>query len=193
MSSTVAGSFVPYRITVTVVAVQQVQGDSFASRLAATYTNRRRIDRTICPIGPSHDAARYTGSVAVIPSPPAASFTATAAPSSDSVQFTDSSTPGVGGVPIVSTVWQFGDPASGAFNSSTVANPTHVFTAAGSYQVSLTVTDANGLTATTTSAVTVSGTTGSGTTGSGTTGSGTTGSGTTGSGTAPSRAPTRVR
>ncbi len=36
--------------------------------------------------------------------------------------------------------WNFGDPASGAANISTAANPAHVFTAPGTYQVTLTVT-----------------------------------------------------
>ena len=40
----------------------------------ATYTNLRRIDRTRCPIGPSHDAAQYTGRRRRCPGPPAAAF-----------------------------------------------------------------------------------------------------------------------
>src|SRR5579884_1340623 len=56
------GEVVPYRITVRITGVDRVQGIPFAGRLAATYTNLRRIDRTRCPVGPSHDAARYTGS-----------------------------------------------------------------------------------------------------------------------------------
>jgi len=35
--------------------------------------------------------------------------------------------------------WNFGDPASGAANTSNAANPAHVFTAPGTYQVTLTV------------------------------------------------------
>ncbi|MFN8251829.1 MAG: PKD domain-containing protein [Ferruginibacter sp.] len=38
---------------------------------------------------------------------------------------------------VVSVKWDFGDPASGANNTSTVNNPTHVFSAAGSYIVKL--------------------------------------------------------
>ena len=36
--------------------------------------------------------------------------------------------------------WDFGDPASGANNTSTQTNPTHIFSAPGSYTVSLTAT-----------------------------------------------------
>ena len=36
--------------------------------------------------------------------------------------------------------WDFGDPASGANNTSTLANPSHIFSAAGPYTVNLTIT-----------------------------------------------------
>ena len=36
------------------------------------------------------------------------------------------------------TTWDFGDPASGANNTSTLANPTHIFSAPGQYSVTLT-------------------------------------------------------
>ena len=58
-----------------------------------------------------------------------------------SVQFTDISNP----TPI-SWAWNFGDPASGANNTSTLQNPTHVFATAGSYNVTLTTPDAGSVT-----------------------------------------------
>ena len=51
------------------------------------------------------------------------------------VQFTDVST----GSP-TSWTWTFGDTASGADNTSTLQNPTHVYTAVGDYTVTLLVT-----------------------------------------------------
>lgn len=76
------------------------------------------------------------------PTPPAkpnAAFTATptsgAAPLS--VQFTDSSASG--GSPITAWAWNFGDGGT-----SDERSPTHVYGAAGSYTVTLTVTTANG-------------------------------------------------
>lgn len=39
----------------------------------------------------------------------------------------------------VTVLWDFGDPASGADNVSTLANPTHIFSAKGTYKVSVTV------------------------------------------------------
>ena len=54
-----------------------------------------------------------------------------------SVQFTDTSNP----TPI-SWAWNFGDPASGGDNTSTLQNPTHIFATAGTYTVTLTTPDA---------------------------------------------------
>ena len=38
------------------------------------------------------------------------------------------------------TAWNFGDPASGASNTSTLANPTHIFSAPGTYTITLNAT-----------------------------------------------------
>lgn len=45
---------------------------------------------------------------------------------------------------ITSWQWNFGDPASGANNTSNLQHPTHTFSAAGTYTVELVVTDASG-------------------------------------------------
>jgi PKD domain len=151
------GLVVPYTVRVDVTQVAAVEGIAFASQLRAAYTNRRRIDRTRCPLGPSHDAALYGGVASPLPSPPTPAFTAAANPANDTATFTDTSTPGASGAPIVARLWQFGDPASGAANTST-ANPAgHTFSAPSVYQVSLTITDANGLGATTSQPVTATG------------------------------------
>jgi PKD repeat protein len=139
------GELVPYRITVRVTRAVAIQGLEFARRLTATYTNLSRIDRTRCPIGPSHDAARYSGSASPLPSPPTASFSFVVSAATDSASFTDTSARGAGGAPIVARLWKFGDPASGSANLAGTTNPQHDFTAPGTYQVSLIVTDANGL------------------------------------------------
>jgi gliding motility-associated-like protein len=55
------------------------------------------------------------------------------------VHFTDNSTPA-----IATWVWNFGDPLSGANNTSTVQNPVHVFSQSGSYSITLTVTTTGG-------------------------------------------------
>jgi len=55
------------------------------------------------------------------------------------VNFTDGTTPA-----IQSWVWDFGDPASGIFNNSSMQHPSHLFEQPGTYSVSLTVTTTDG-------------------------------------------------
>jgi PKD repeat protein len=88
--------------------------------------------------------------------PPTAAFTfnPSGACASNAVQFTNTSV-GAG----LEYAWNFGNPQSGANNTSTSNNPSHQFVAPGngnqSFTVTLTVTDANGCTATTTQSVPV--------------------------------------
>jgi gliding motility-associated-like protein len=75
--------------------------------------------------------------------PPTTVTTAfTAAPScaGSAVAFTGTTTP-----TLSNTVasWNFGDPASGSANTATGLTPTHTYTTAGTYQVTLTVTGAS--------------------------------------------------
>ncbi|MCX6245227.1 MAG: PKD domain-containing protein [Bacteroidetes bacterium] len=58
--------------------------------------------------------------------------------SGTTVNFTDLSTFNPGDV--LSWMWNFGDPASGASNTSTLQNPTHVFTSTGAFVVCLYLT-----------------------------------------------------
>lgn len=60
------------------------------------------------------------------------------------ISFTDASVPNVG--LLNGWSWDFGDPASGANNLSNQQNPTHIFSTAGTYTVSLTVTTDHGCT-----------------------------------------------
>ncbi len=55
------------------------------------------------------------------------------------VNFTDTSS----GSP-TSWLWNFGDPASGTSNTSTLRNPSHAFLSAGTYGVTLTATNSSG-------------------------------------------------
>ena len=87
-----------------------------------------------------------TVSDAPVNQPPTASFTYTA--SGLSVDFTDSSTDPEGA--IASRSWDFGDTST-----STLTNPSHQYATSGTYTVTLTVTDSEGLTDTATQSVTV--------------------------------------
>lgn len=150
------GSRVPFTITLTIKRVTRVQGIAFARSISATYSNPARSDSTPCPLAPSHDAGRYTGTTPV-PTAPVASFASVVDALRDSASFSDTSAQGRGGAGIVAVLWSFGDPASGATNSSTLPDPSHQFSAPGTYQVSLTVLDENGLSSTSTQSVTAPG------------------------------------
>jgi PKD repeat protein len=71
--------------------------------------------------------------------------------------FTDLSYQVTHGAGLVSQLWNFGDTASGAADESTLANPEHQYSGPGSYAVTLTETDVNGLASTDTQIVTVPG------------------------------------
>jgi hypothetical protein len=139
------GEVVPYVVTVNVTQAVDIQGTAFASALSARYTNLHRSDRTICPVGPSHDAAVYSGVASPPVSPPTAAFSSAVTPGTDTATFTSDSTPGGDQSPLTSVLWRFGDAASGAADTATAPQATHTFSAPGTYTVSLTVTDANGL------------------------------------------------
>lgn len=101
--------------------------------------------------GPSlpHTEVVTVGQVGPIP---VASFTysPTLPVQGDQVLFTDTST----GSP-TSWSWDFGDPATGGSNTSTLKNPSHVFSAARAYNVTLRATNASGTSNPATQAVTV--------------------------------------
>lgn len=69
--------------------------------------------------------------------PPVANFTFSSNLLTTIFSDTSSGTP-------TSWLWNFGDPASGAANTSAQQNPVHTFSAAGTYTVSLTVANAGG-------------------------------------------------
>lgn len=70
-------------------------------------------------------------------------------------QFTDTSKVASGSV--VSWSWNFGDPSSGALNTSAQQNPKHKYNAVGVYSVTLTIVSNNGCAATVTKSFTVNG------------------------------------
>jgi PKD repeat protein len=88
----------------------------------------------------SGQAEDYTIRITPNPNPPVAQFTSDYASSCDTIViFTDQSTNAPS-----SWLWNFGDAASGALNTSTLPNPTHIYHNAGTYTVTLTATNSNG-------------------------------------------------
>jgi PKD repeat protein len=156
-----AGQLIPHggrateKITVRVTHTTLIGTTPVATRIKATYQNPSRANLTRCPGGIGHDAATYGGTLTnPQPGPPTAEFTAVTDPSTAGASFTDRSTSGPTGAPIVAWSWNFGDPAS-ASNTSTLNNPTHQYSAPGTYTVTLQVQDADGQLATVTQQVTV--------------------------------------
>ncbi len=74
---------------------------------------------------------------------PVANFTFENACLGSPVLFTDLSSPN-GGPDLFTWDWNFDDPPSGVNNSSTLQNPSHIFTNPGTYSVSLMVTNTQG-------------------------------------------------
>ncbi|MEJ7625672.1 MAG: PKD domain-containing protein [Ferruginibacter sp.] len=73
------------------------------------------------------------------------SYPAGCLPASGTVQFTSNATT-PDGQAISAYLWNFGDPASGPLNTSTLANPTHTYPGFGTYTITFSVTTANGCT-----------------------------------------------
>jgi PKD domain len=147
------GSRAGYSISMRITAASSIGGVRFARRITATYDNRTRSDTTRCPLGPSHDAARYRGQVTShLPVAPTAGFSVLVDPTTDIASFTDTSSPESARA---RRQWDFGDPLSGASDRSAARDPQHQFSAPGSYEVTLTETDHDGLSATASQIITI--------------------------------------
>jgi len=76
---------------------------------------------------------------------PIADFTFTSACNQEAVDFFDLSSPN-GGNSLVSWYWDFGDPASGVNNTSTLQDPSHIFTTGGTFSVLMIISNTDGCT-----------------------------------------------
>lgn len=145
-----SGTTAPYTFTYninggpnqTVISTGDVATVAVPTNSAGTFTYNlvsvRDASSTLC----SQD---QTGSATVIIHPlPSPVFSVQATPICEEgeISFTDVSVPNVG--TLTNWQWNFDDPASGANNSSILQNPTHFFATAGTYNVTLSVTNDKG-------------------------------------------------
>ena len=91
----------------------------------------------------TNDSCKRTISQTVVILPnPLANFSYLTTCVNSPVQFNDLSQPGTGS--LAAWLWNFGDPPSGANNLAIIQSPAHTFTGAGTFQVSLIVSNAGG-------------------------------------------------
>lgn len=84
----------------------------------------------------------FSNVITVNPKPITAFTNSQACLPNQSVSFTNNTS--ISNSSILSYVWNFGDPASGAANTSTLTSPSHFYAATGSYTVQLTATSSDG-------------------------------------------------
>ncbi len=94
---------------------------------------------TLTVTTPALCAATITQQVSINTNIPTAAFSASNACEGTATGFTDQSL----GAPLSSWSWNFNDPGSGS-NTSTLQNPSHTFSSAGNYNVTLLVTNSDG-------------------------------------------------
>ena len=133
------GGIAYYTVRVTATKSRTVQGKRFATRVSASYNNTKRVNKTPCGGSIGRDAGTYTGKLtSAFPTAPTANFEFANGSTPGSVDFADKSTRAKS-ARFVSWNWDFGDGSS-----STEKNPSHQYTP-GTYHVTLTVRDSNGL------------------------------------------------
>lgn len=144
-------------VTFTVSDTETVGGRELGSRVTGRLIGRSpKGDCGGDPGGRATD--RLTGRRTDLPREPVAAFSveppmlSAASPVTATAYLFDESTDDG---EVRSQQWDFGDPASGAANTATGPYAAHTYTAAGSYRVTLTVTDDVGLTDTAAAIVTV--------------------------------------
>ncbi len=144
------GGIAYYTIRLSVTKSRTVQSKRFATAISASYNNTKRVNKTPCAGSIGRDAGTYTGKLSSsFPAPPTASFGfADSATSPGTVDFADHSS-AAKGARLVSWNWDFGDGSK-----STQRNPSHQYSP-GTYNVTLTVRDSNGLSGSTTQQVVV--------------------------------------
>ncbi len=114
---------------------------STLDNVSHTYANYGTFNVTLTVT--TNDSCKRTITLPIVIAPnPLANFSYLTTCVNSPVEFNDLSQAGAGG--LAEWNWNFGDPPSGANNTALVANPTHIFTAGGTYQVALIVSNTGG-------------------------------------------------
>jgi len=142
------GGIAYYTIRLSATKTRTVQNTAFATRISASYNNTKRVNKTPCGGSIGRDAGTYSGTHAA-PTAPSADFEFANGASPMSVDFADHSSRSKE-ARFVSWSWKFGDGGK-----SSEKNPTHQYSAPGTYHVTLTVKDTSGLTSSVTKDVTL--------------------------------------
>ncbi|RYY50566.1 MAG: PKD domain-containing protein, partial [Chitinophagaceae bacterium] len=144
-----AGTTAPYTFTYTINggAPQTVVSSGNTATLTAPTGTAGSFVYSLVSVrdGSSTNCSQLqTGSATITVHPlPTAAFSFSAPGCATRViSFSDNSVANAGSVN--SWSWDFGDPGSGAANTSSLQNPTHIFSSPGSYTVSLTVANSEG-------------------------------------------------
>lgn len=123
-----------------------VQNPSYTYTQPGNYTVLLTAGTTPCP-------STFT-TVVTVHGMPVSSYIYNQICGGQTVNFTATSTINVGDT-IATYAWNFGDPASGGNNTSNLANPSHTFSASGTYTVTLITTSTFGCQHTTTQVINV--------------------------------------
>ena len=114
-------------------------GNNF--RISGTPTVSGTFNYTISTTGPC--VKPTANGTIVVNQLPVASYTfTTPSCANNTINFTNTTNPNAAGVS--NWAWNFGDPASGAANTSALFNPSHTFALPGGYTVSLNAVNSNG-------------------------------------------------
>ncbi|MFN8251350.1 MAG: PKD domain-containing protein [Ferruginibacter sp.] len=109
--------------------------------ISGTATVSGTFNYTVTTTGPCVKPTA-TGSITIWALPTVDFLTSAPLCETRDIAFTDNSNPQVGS--LAGWSWNFGDPGSGLFNTTTLANPVHNFSSAGNYVITLNVTTSNG-------------------------------------------------
>jgi gliding motility-associated-like protein len=120
-----------------------------------TYTNSGTFTITLTARSTQGCISVLTQTLGIFP-PPILSFSANPLCDIHGTSFSPATSTAISSGSLVGFGWNFGEPSSGAANTSTLASPTHSYAAPGNYVITFSATSNHGCTASTTSTLIIS-------------------------------------